>query len=60
MRDPLANTIHACGDHSGVNLNSWMTTSTSWPFFGANPLNSHRLFWLLFQDAVKAILSLRY
>ena len=30
-------------DHSGVNLKSWMITSTSWPFFGANPLNSHRL-----------------
>jgi len=42
-RDCLANTIHACGDHSGVNLNAWMITSTSWPFFGANPLNSHRL-----------------
>jgi len=27
MRDPLANTLHACGDHSGVNLNSWMITS---------------------------------
>ena len=35
----------ASGYHSGMNLKlkSWMTTSTSRSFFGANRLNSHRL-----------------
>ena len=33
----------SCCNHRGVNLKLWMITSTSWLFFGANPLKSHRL-----------------